>query len=245
MNHKAEPSELEQRLVEAFQAASNETIEHPDLFERVRRTIVEDEIRRVWRKRMIVKGLAFVSAGSSLTLLLTDKRNGRITMSWWLIELLTTAILITIAIFLGPFIKRFGRAYAADVFRANPRTGKSYLILTDIAYYLIFSAFILFTVNFEQFDSWKLSTGNQLKHEVARVAGILLIMGFMHAANVVALPLIGRMLTWNANSESVTQQAFEAPSNTASLLTPGGIPLSPGTWTVRIERIGSPNDNDT
>ena len=47
---------------------------------------------------------------------------------------------------LGPLIKRYGKSYAADVFRVNPRTGKSYLVLTDVAYYLIFTAFILFTV---------------------------------------------------------------------------------------------------
>ena len=51
-----------------------------------------------------------------------------------------------IALWLGPFIKRFGRAYAADVFHDNPLTGKSYIVLTDIVYYLIFAAYILFTI---------------------------------------------------------------------------------------------------
>ena len=49
-------------------------------------------------------------------------------MPWWVIELITNIVLIALAIGLGPFIKRFGRSYAADVFRANPRTGKSYLV---------------------------------------------------------------------------------------------------------------------
>ena len=35
--------------------------------------------------------------------------------------------------------RRFGRAYAADVFHDNPQTGKSYIVLTDIVYYLIFT----------------------------------------------------------------------------------------------------------
>ena len=64
-------------------------------------------------------------------------------MSWWVIELVTNVILIAIVVVLGPVIKRFGRAYAGDIFRANPRTGKSYLVLMDVAYYLIFSAYIL------------------------------------------------------------------------------------------------------
>ena len=116
-------------------------------------------------------------------------------MPWWAIELITDIVLVALAVGLGPFIKRFGRSYAADVFRANPRTGKSYLVLTDVAYYLIFTSFVLFTVSFVEQEKWKLSTGAQLKDEVARVGGILLIMGILHAANVVALPVIGRLLS--------------------------------------------------
>ena len=84
-------------------------------------------------------------------------------MDWWVIELLTNIVLVAIAICLGPFIKRFGRSYAADVFRANPRTGKSYLVLTDIAYYLIFTAFILFTITFEPPVDWLDSPGQPVE----------------------------------------------------------------------------------
>ena len=70
-------------------------------------------------------------------------------MPWWILEFVTTAVLVAIALWLGPFIKRFGRAYAADVFHDNPLTGKSYIVLTDVVYYLIFTAYILFTVRFE------------------------------------------------------------------------------------------------
>ena len=59
-------------------------------------------------------------------------------MDWWVLELLADAVLIALALWLGPLIKRFGKSYAADVFRANPRTGKSFIVLTDIAYYLCY-----------------------------------------------------------------------------------------------------------
>ena len=42
-------------------------------------------------------------------------------MDWWVIELITNIVLVALAVGLGPFIKRFGRSYAADVFRANLR----------------------------------------------------------------------------------------------------------------------------
>ena len=94
-------------------------------------------------------------------------------MDWWVLELLTTLLLIGLALWLGPFIKRFGRAYAADVFHDNPLTGKSYIILTDIVYYLIFTAYILFTVRFERTSGWPIEGAAQLQYEAAWVGGIL------------------------------------------------------------------------
>lgn len=114
-------------------------------------------------------------------------------MSWWVIELIVDLLLVGIVVILGPLIRRFGRAYAGDVFRANPRTGKSYLVLMDVAYYLIFTAYILFTVSFVPDASWD-SVGAQLQDQVVRVAGMLLVMGLLHGLNVLSLPLIGRLL---------------------------------------------------
>lgn len=187
-------SDLEQRLVDAFAAARATVFEHPDLFARVHRSIADDRHRRRFRLRFGVGAITFITANTVLALALADTDNGRITMPWWVIELITTIVLVTIVIGLGPFIKRFGRAYAADVFRANPRTGKSYLVLTDVAYYLIFSSFILFTLTLVARDGWEDSVALQLQFEAARVGGMLLIMGLLHSANVLVLPLMGRLL---------------------------------------------------
>lgn len=105
--------------------------------------------------------------------------------------MVTNVILLALVLFLGPLIKRFGRSYAGDVFRGNPRTGKSYLVLMDVAYYLIFIAYILFSVNFR--DEW-IETGAQLQEEVQRIGGMLLLMGVLHGLNVLTLPLVGRLL---------------------------------------------------
>ena len=106
-----------------------------------------------------------------------------------------------IALWLGPFIKRFGRAYAADVFHDNPLTGKSYIVLTDVVYYLIFTAYILFTVHFEPPEDWRSFVGNvtasQLQWEVMRVGGILLIIGILHGLNIVLMPVLGRLFSLN------------------------------------------------
>ena len=135
--------DVERRLADAFGEARRTTGANPDLFARVERTVEDDGDRRRWRGRMAGRVALFAAALVAVALLFGDHDKGGFTMRWWLIELLTNVVLVAIAAVLGPFIKRFGRAYAADVFRANPRTGKSYLVLTDVAYYLIFSAFIL------------------------------------------------------------------------------------------------------
>ena len=125
-------------------------------------------------------------------------------MNWWIVELITNLILIAIVVVLGPLIKRFGRAYAGDIFRANPRTGKSYLVLMDVAYYLIFTAYILFTITFEPKAGWETSVAAQLQDEVVRIAGMLLLMGFLHGLNVLSLPLIGRLLGMSRQLEEDT-----------------------------------------
>ena len=116
-------------------------------------------------------------------------------MQWWVLELITVAIMVVALAVLGPLIKRFGRSYAADVFRANPRTGKSYIVLMDVAYYLIFADYIIFTTAHERQSGWAVTVNAaQLQNETARLGGTLLIMGILHGVNVLSLPIVGRLL---------------------------------------------------
>jgi hypothetical protein len=119
-------------------------------------------------------------------------------MEWWILELITVGVMIAVVGVLGPLIKRFGKAYAADVFRANPRTGKSYLVLMDFAYYMIFGAYVLFVIKWEPDQGWEQTVNaEQLQGSVVRVGGMLLLMGLLHGLNVLTLPMIGRIFTLN------------------------------------------------
>jgi hypothetical protein len=226
---------LERRVIDAFSDARASVDASPDLYARITLSLEEAAARRRFRRRLAAGISAFVAANALLAALLSDQGEGT-TMPWWVIELITNIVLVALAIGLGPFIKRFGRSYAADVFRATPRTGKSYLVLTDVAYYLMFTAFILFTVTFVEPADWAVSTGNQLKHELARIGGILLIMGILHTGNVVALPVIGRLLSGPRPRRGGGGGA-DAPPPTVT--TP---PLGPGTWLLRIEPTPAPPD---
>ena len=132
-------------------------------------------------------------------------------MDWWVLEIITIVVLGVVVGVLGPLIKRFGRAYAADVFRANPRTGKSYLVLMDFAYYLIFVAYILFSVKWEPDTGWDQQVNaEQLQASVMRLGGLLLLMGLLHGLNVLTLPVIGRIFTLNRrldDEDAATQRA--------------------------------------
>ena len=126
-------------------------------------------------------------------------------MDWWILELLWFTGMVVLATWLGPFIRRFGKSYAADVFRANPRTGKSFVTLMDVAYYLIFSAYILFTVRFEPDNGWADTVNaDQLQASTIRTGGILLIVGLLHGLNVLTLPIMGRILTLNRRLDEDT-----------------------------------------
>ena len=116
---------------------------------------------------------------------------------------MANVLLLAIVFALGPLIKRFGRSYAGDVFRANPRTGKSYLVLMDVAYYLIFVAYILFTVTLTRPPQWA-RVGAQVEDELIRVGGMLLLMGVLHGLNVLSLPLVGRLLGLSRQLEEDT-----------------------------------------
>jgi len=131
-------------------------------------------------------------------------------MPWWMLEVITAVILVAIIVVLGPLIKRFGRAYAGDVFRLNPRTGKSYLLLMDFAYYLIFGAYVLFVVQFTRAVGWTETVGGaQLQASTLRIGGLMILMGLLHGFNVLSLPVVGRLLTLGGDAQQPSRPPVE------------------------------------
>ncbi|MFP5308009.1 MAG: hypothetical protein ACLGIR_00330 [Actinomycetes bacterium] len=188
---------LEQRLAEALTAGTAGVQESPDLFERVVASIEEDRDRRRWRRTWAWR-VAMGTGVLAAVVVGLGNRTGRFEMDWWILETVTAVVLVALVLLLGPFIKRFGRSYAADVFRSNPGTGKSFIVLTDFAYYLIFSAYVLFVVQLARPREWSATVGaEQVGASVVRVGGLLLVMGVLHGLNLVLLPIIGRLLTLN------------------------------------------------
>jgi hypothetical protein len=203
---------LEGRLRDALYAEALQVEESPDLFTRVKASIEDDARRRRWRRRVAAIIGAAVAAFAAMLVGVTDVREGELFMDWRILELITTALLVVIIIVLGPFIKRFGKSYAAEVFRANPGTGKSFIVLMDFAYYLVFGAYVLFTPVLNRPDTWSaVVNGVQLKAEIIKVAGILLLMGVLHGVNLLLLPIIGRLLMLNKQLDQEMRDRERAP----------------------------------
>ena len=142
-------------------------------------------------------------------------------MDWWILEIIAFALLAATALVLGPFIKRFGRSYAADVFRSNPSTGKSFIVLTDFAYYLIFAAYIAFTTTIDRPSDWAATVGaEQVQHNIVRAGGILLIIGVLHGVNLLVLPIIGRLLTLNRRLDQQMRELTDAHLSDRDLTQP-------------------------
>ena len=195
-------STLEERLHHALSEEAQSRPPSPDLFARVVGSIEQDRVHRRRVRRTIGGWVVGVAATIASVVIFTPKDKDGLHMPWWILELATNLALVAIALWLGPFIKRFGRAYAADVFHDNPLTGKSYIVLTDIVYYLIFTAYIMFSVHFEPQADWGnditgVATAEQLTFEVARIGGILLIIGVLHGLNIIMMPVLGRLFSLN------------------------------------------------
>jgi hypothetical protein len=204
---------VEQRLRSALIEEADSLDESADLFARVALSIEDDRSLRRQRLRRVGVIGCMIGAVAAIVLATTEHKKGEFIMDWWILEMIWFAGMVFLAVWLGPFIKRFGKSYAADVFRVNPRTGKSFIVLMDVAYYLIFFAFILFTVHFAPDRGWAQTVNaNQMRACTVRLGGILLIVGVLHGLNVLTLPLIGRILTLNRRLDDQMPPPVSTPS---------------------------------
>lgn len=209
---------IEQRLSEALHSA-DDFQPSPDLFARVERSIEED---RAHRRRVLLNIglglLALAVTGLYLTLVISPGRNGRVLIPNWALEILETVVMVGLTLILGPSIRRFGRNYIEDIFRAGVGTGHQVLKLLDVAYYLVFSGVVLLGVNFTNLDL-EVTIQRGLELSVFRLAVFLLTMGLIHALTLTVLPAVGLVyssLVWRSERARLGPGAPD-PSREAAL----------------------------
>ena len=113
-------------------------------------------------------------------------------MDWWILELIKGLSLIILAVVLHRLIRGFGKNYVTDIFRSTPQIARNFLVLADVAYYLIFAAYTLLWVKLQRPIDWAAEVNaTQLEQFMFSFAGISLIIGVLHGMNVFVLPFIG------------------------------------------------------
>jgi hypothetical protein len=183
----------EQRLVDALHSA-DDLDPSEDLWTRVLYSIEEDGAHRARVHRVASSiGAALVAIVAFATLSVSTDGGTRI--GWVTVEALETAALLTLTATLGPAIRRFGRGLAADLLGSEDDAGR-FLAILDVAYYLVFCGYILVTARLAAPASYVLhAVGSQIEEAAARIAGLLLVMGLLHAATMTALPIVALVRT--------------------------------------------------
>lgn len=169
----------------------------PDLFVKVQRSIEEDLRHRARVRRVLFAVGVFIAVVVGYLVLAIEVVDGVWTMSFVALETLVTAVMVAIVIAMGPAIRRFGEPFGQDVFRTKGETGSRALRLLDVAYYLIFSAFILMTMRYEPASVWLPTLADWVKNELIRIGGLLLLMGGLHVVLLLALPVVGLVFAAN------------------------------------------------
>ena len=201
---------VEQLLQDALRR-TDDYLPSPDLFAKVQRSIAEDDAHRKRIQRVIATSAGGVVAAGVWVLAFLDVGAGEVTMPWWTLEVLTAAMLVTIVLVFGPLIRRFGIVLTDRIFGVNHATSARFLAVLDVAYYLIFTAYVLMSSSFAPRTEWGGRLAGQIEHEVERIAGLLLIMGILHALTIAVLPVVGLVFTSNWRRAVRAELGDDAP----------------------------------
>jgi small-conductance mechanosensitive channel len=201
---------VEELIADALHG-TDEYLPSPDLFAKVQRSIAEDAAHRRRIRRITSWSAVGVLTAAAWVAGFLEIRDGVATMPWWTVEVLTAAILITITVLFGPLIRRFGIVLTDAVFGSNEPTSRRFLAVLDIAYYLIFSAYLLMSTSFAPQVEWGGRLAAQVEHDLARIGGLLLVMGILHAITIAVLPLVGLIFASNWRRAVRAELGADAP----------------------------------
>lgn len=181
----------EERLAEAL-AEFDRVEPSPDLFARLQLSLAEDIAHRRRVRRWTIAAMVGTAATAIGIVVASSVSpvNGRVVASVTAIRAIEVAVLAGLIIVLGPAIRRFGAILVADTFRSSPETGRRLLGLLDVAYYLVFSGYVLAGTALRHLGR-EMSLSLLLRTLLDRVAGLLLLMGILHAVTVAVLPVVG------------------------------------------------------
>lgn len=162
-----------------------------DLFAKVQLSIDEDTAHRARVRRGLAWLAAAIVAAAVYLAVTVEVADGSASMSFRALEIFVTLLMVAVVLVVGPAIRRFGEQFEREAFRGSPETGTRVLKLLDIAYYLVFLAFIMMTLVYDPTLAYDGNLAAWVNGELDRVAGLLLVMGLLHVGLLLALPVAG------------------------------------------------------
>lgn len=204
---------IEDRLRDALREA-DQVEPSVDLFERLTLSLEEDRARRRRLVTAIGATVLCLALMSAYSLWAFGESSG--TVMGWKVVIPQLAISAVLIVALGPNIRRFAAGFVDDVFHLTPETGRRFLAVLDIAYYLTFTGLVLVDA-----DVWHLSmempVASLLEASARRVAFLLLAMGMLHAVNIASLPILG--LVYNSVARAHLRRTRTVPPEMPSART--------------------------
>lgn len=191
----------EDRLRNALRAA-DAYHPSPDLWARVEGSIEADRRHRRRVERVLGGILVMLVSTGAIGFAARVSTTAGTAVDWRAMAALEAMLLAGLIVGLGPGLRRFGQTFVAEVFRANPATGRAFLRLVDVAFYLVTAGYVLVSMRLEPPDPGELiPLDSQLSHASTRIGGLLLLMGILHVATLITLPVLGVVFTsgWRRN----------------------------------------------
>lgn len=182
---------VDERVLRALRAM--DSVEPgPDLFRRVVHSIEEDRRHRRRVVRTVVTVSVVVAALVGLGALSLDESTWGTHVVPWRFALLQLVGLTSLAVALGPAIRRFGRGYADDLWPHADVAARQLIRLLDVAYGLVVAGYILVTTEIPRDGlPWPDDVlAQQLSTAAVRAGGLLLLLGVLHGVTLVVLPVL-------------------------------------------------------
>lgn len=176
---------VEERLVDAL-STFDEVEPSVDLFERVDLSVARDS---QYRRAVLRYATGGGVVGLAVTLLVWSASDTG-TIVGWAVLVAELLLLGAVAVAFGRLVPRFGRIFVEDVFWLRRSTATSFLRLQDTALHLIVSGYIV-GWSWNPRMATRADLGDALGFLLDRTAGLLLLLGLLHAATLVALPIVG------------------------------------------------------
>jgi hypothetical protein len=220
----------------------------PDLFERVQRTLQEEEARQRRRRRglaLLAAGIAAVATWLALTATVED---GAPSWPGWALEVVVTLLAVALIALLGPALRRYGGAFLTAV-AGGEATGRRFARLLDIAYYLVGAGYVFVTAAFDPDITMAAVGPDQLLRASRRLGGLALGLGVLHTVTILAMPVVGLVLAdvrWRAARALAGSRRPPAPRTRAAdraalvvvVLLLAGLVIAVGLLVVGVVMVG-------